>query len=64
MNWIQYQQTIEKQAKKIDQLVNKYAHNPNHKNAQEWKQIILDSNLYSERDLEYLVGIYSTLKGN
>lgn len=64
MNWTQYQQMTERFNARIDRLANKYSHNPNHKNAKEWKQIILDSNLYSEQDLEYLVGIYSTLKGN
>lgn len=61
LNWTQYQQLINKQAVKIDKLVNKYSHNPNHKDAHKWKQVILDSGLYDENDLEYLVILYNTL---
>lgn len=62
MNWTQYQQVISKQTKQIDRLVNKYTHNPTHVHAHEWKQVILDSGLYSESDLEYLVEMYKILK--
>ena len=61
LNWTQYQRLIDKQAKRIDNLVNKYAHNPTHVHAHEWKQVILDSGLYDETDLEYMVTLYQTL---
>jgi len=61
ITWTQYQQMMNKQAKRIDRLVNKYAHNPTHVHAHEWKQVILDSRLYDEQDLEYMVNIYATL---
>lgn len=65
LNWTQYQQVISKQAKRIDKLVNKYAHNPTHVHAHEWKQVILNSGLYDEVDLEYMVKLYqSTLITN
>ena len=62
LNWTQYQQVIDKKAKKIDKLVNKYAHNPTHIHAHEWKQVILDSGLYDEQDLKYTVEMYKILK--
>lgn len=55
MNWTQSQQAFDKSFKKIDKLVKKYVKNPNHKDAQTWKQQILFSGLYDEQDLEYLL---------
>ena len=61
LTWTQYQQMMEKQHQKIDKLVNKYANNPTHVHAHKWKQIILDSGLYDEIDLEYMVEMYKVL---